>query len=348
MSETMQAAFFAGPRKLEVREIPVPHAGLGEIVLDVRACGVCGSDLHQFEGRWEQPDYVPGHEVTGEVIEVGEGVCEWQVGDRVGIEPFGYCGRCCYCMAGRYYQCEQMGFLSLSGHGGFAERMVTPAYAAYRLPENLDYPTGALVEPLAVAVHGSRLANINFTDEVLVLGAGSIGLLTASTANSFGAHKVAITARHNYQKQAAYSLGVDRVLSINVEELQQQVKDNFTHGPSVVVETVGSAAGTYQLAVDLAGSLARVVFIGANTGTVQDFNFDPVMSKELTLYGSGAYAQIGTRRDFDVAFDLLAQKPTIYSQLITHKFELKDIQNAFELASHKTESQAIKVMMIRE
>lgn len=347
MSETMQAAFFAGPGKLELREVPVPHAGPGEIVLEVRACGICGSDLHQFEGRWPQPEFAPGHEVAGEIIEIGEGVQDLQVGDRIAIEPFVYCGHCCLCMAGRYYQCDGMGFLSLSANGGFAERMVTPAYAAYRLPDSLSFETGALVEPLAVAVHGSRLANINFSDEVLVLGAGSIGLLTASTANSFGAHKVAVTARHHYQRQAAYALGVDHVLSTDVSELKEQMKGFFTHGPSVVVETVGSSAGTYQLAVDLAGPLARVVFIGANTGTVQEFNFEPVMSKELTLYGSGAYAQIGTRRDYDVAFDLLAQKPTIYAQLITHKFELKDIQHAFELARHKTESQAIKVMMVR-
>ena len=105
MSETMQAAFFAGKERLELREVPVPQPGPGEVLLDIRVCGICGSDLHQFAGRWPQPAFVPGHEISGEIIAVGTDVAGWSTGDRVCVEPFLYCGACCYCMAGRYYQC---------------------------------------------------------------------------------------------------------------------------------------------------------------------------------------------------------------------------------------------------
>jgi D-arabinose 1-dehydrogenase-like Zn-dependent alcohol dehydrogenase len=134
MSETMQAAFFAGEGALELRELPVPQPGAGEVLLEVCACGICGSDLHQFAGRWPQPEFVPGHEIAGEILAVGEGVSGWSVGDRVCVEPFLYCGACRYCMAGRYYQCAEMGFLTLTANGGFAEKMTCPAYALYRLP----------------------------------------------------------------------------------------------------------------------------------------------------------------------------------------------------------------------
>jgi len=347
MSETMQAAFFAGAGVVELREVPVPRPGSGEVLLEVRACGICGSDLHQFAGRWPQPAFVPGHEISGEIIALGDGVSGWSVGDRVCVEPFLYCGACRYCMAGRYYQCPEMGFLTLTTDGGFAEKMSCPAYTLYRLPDNVDFTTGALAEPLAVGVHAVRIVGVNGADEVLVLGAGTIGLMTAAAAQAFGARQVAITARHEYQAEAARGLGLETVLSTDADVLREQVTALFPDGPSVVFETVGSAHGTFQQAVDLAGKLARVALLGGNTGPVERFDFSALPTKELTLYAPLAYAQLGTRRDFEVALDLLAATPQRFARLITHRFGLADIQQAFALACDKARSHAVKVMMVR-
>lgn len=347
MSETMQAAFFAGDNALELRTVPVPQPGPGEVLLDVRASGICGSDLHQFAGRWPQPPFAVGHEVAGEVCAVGDGVTGWAVGDRVCVEPFIYCGTCRYCMAGRYYQCDAMGFLTLTADGGFAEQMACPAYALYRLPEHVDCATGALAEPLAVGVHAVRVVEVNGADEVLVLGAGTIGLMTAAAAKAFGARRVAITARHAHQADAARRLGVDAVLSTEPEALRQQVADLFPTGPSAVFETVGSAHGTFQQALDLAGKLARVALLGGNTASVDGFDFRPLPTKELTLFAPLAYAQIGAKRDFEVAVELLAAAPEAYASLITHRFALADIAEAFALASRKADSGAIKLLMVR-
>jgi len=347
MPNTMPAAFFAGVRKLELRTVPIPEPGPGEVRVDVRASGLCGSDLHQFEGRWEQPPFVPGHEVAGEITAVGAGVCGWQVGDRVCVEPFLYCGRCCYCLTGRYFHCEAMGFLTLTAHGGFGEAMVCPQYTLYRLPGNVGYETGALAEPLAVGVHAVRLAHVSGADEVLVLGAGTIGLMSALAARAFGARTVAITARHRHQARMARELGLEVVLPTEAEALAAAVAEVFPRGPSVVLETVGSAHGTFQQAVQLAGKLGRVALVGGNTGPVDSFDFAPVSAKELTVYGSGAYAQIGTRRDFAVALDLLESDPELYVKIITHRFDLVDIQRAFEIAGDKAAQEAVKVMMVR-
>lgn len=347
MQTTMQAAYFAGPRRLQVRPVPVPSPGPGEVLVQVRACGLCGSDLHQFEGRWEQPPFVPGHEIAGVVSARGEGVDRWQPGDRVCVEPFLYCGQCRYCLAGRYLHCPKMGFLTLTADGGFAEYVTCPAYGLYRLPEALDFEAGALAEPLAVAVHAARVAGVGAADEVLVLGAGTIGLLSAAVARAFGSRRVALSARHPFQARAAGDLGLLEVLSADPALLAAQVAALFPAGPSVVLETVGSAHGTFQQAVDLAGVLARVALVGGNTGPVDSFDFGPLSAKELTVYGSGAYAQLGTRRDFDLALDLLADEPDRYARLITHRFDLPDVQEAFELATDKQRSEAIKVMMVR-
>jgi L-iditol 2-dehydrogenase len=344
---TMQAAFFAGPDSIEVREAPVPRPGPGEVLLDVRACGICGSDLHQFAGRWEQPPFIPGHEIAGEIIGLGDGVADWAVGDRVTVEPFLYCGSCRYCRAGRYYQCPDMGFLTLTAHGGFAERVTCPAYTLCRLPDHVDFVTGALVEPLAVGVHAVRTVGVDATDDVLVLGAGAIGLMTAAAAQACGAHQVAITARHAHQAEAARRLGIGAVLSPEATALREQVAAFFPFGPSAVFETVGSAHGTFQQAVDLAGKLARVALLGGNTGPVERFDFSPVPTKELTIVAPLAYAQLGLQRDFSVATDLLAQDPGRYAHLVTHRFTLADIQNAFALASDKGSSGALKVVMVR-
>ena len=347
MPEMMQAACFAGAGKLELREVPVPEPGPGEVLLTIRACGICGSDLHQFAGRWPQPPFVPGHEITGEISAVGEGVCEWTPGDRVCVEPFLYCGHCRYCRAGRYYQCSEMGFLTLTADGGFAEQMVCPAYTLYRLAPNVDFVTGALAEPLAVGVHAVRIVGVNGADEVLVLGAGAIGQMTAAAARAFGARRVAITARHDFQADAARRMGVDAVLSTDPATLKQQVADFFPLGPSAVFETVGSAHGTFQQAVDLAGRLGRVALLGGNTGPVASFDFTPIPTKELTLYAPLAYAQIGTRRDFEVALELLAADPEGYAHLITHRVPLSDLPAAFELATDKRYSGALKAVMVR-
>lgn len=346
MPNTMPAAFFTGVGKLELRSVPVPQPGPGEVLLDVRASGICGSDLHQFEGRWEQPPFVPGHEIAGQIEAVGDGVCDWQPGDRVCVEPFLYCGRCCYCLAGRYFQCPDMGFLTLTADGGFAPKIVTPQYTLYRLPDSVDYETGALAEPLAVAVHAVRLAQVTAADEVLVLGAGTIGLMAVAAARGFGACKVAVSARHPHQAEAACALGADVILPTDTEALAAAVVEACPRGPSVVVETVGSAHGTFQQAVQLAGRLGRVALVGGNTGPVADFDFSPVSAKELTVYGSGAYAQLGTRRDFDVALDLLALDPEKYKPLITHRFALTDLEEAFAVAQDKRRWRAIKVMVV--
>lgn len=345
MAATMQAAYFVGENQLELREAPVPTPGPGEVLLAVSACGICGSDLHQFAGRWPQPKFVPGHEISGVVEQIGSEVEDFAPEDHVCVEPFLFCGRCYYCLMGRYLHCEQMGFLSLTADGGFAEKVVVPAYSLHRLPANVGDEVGALAEPLAVGVHGVRLARVTAGDEVLVLGAGAIGLMCLAAARLHGADHVYISARYPYQGEAAMSLEADGVFNTDPEVLRGQVEQAYEHGPEVVIEAVGTGAGTIQLALDLAGALGRVVIVGGDTGRVNQLNVEPLTRKELTVLGSRAYGQIGARPDFEVTTELLAKQPSVFERLITHRFSLEQVQEAFLLAADKHESEAIKVLV---
>lgn len=346
MPQTINAAFFDGKGKLAVRQIEVPSPGPGEVLIDVKASGVCGSDLHQFAGRWQRPEFAPGHEVAGVITAIGAEVADVQPGDRVCVEPFTYCGSCRYCLAGRYFQCPEMGFLTLTAHGGFAESLLAPSYALYRLPDTVSLEAGALAEPLAVAVHAARLAGISGADGVLVLGAGTIGLMCVAAARHLGSHGVYITARHAHQAEAALALGAAGILSTETEELRRQIEQHFDRGPEVVMEAVGSAARTFQQAIEVAGKLGRVALMGGNTEPMDGINLEPVIMKELTIYGSGCYGQIGTRKDFEITLEILESRPEAFEKLITHRFALEEIQEAFETAADKARTKAIKVMVV--
>lgn len=344
MPKMIQGAFFAGERALEVRSFEIGAPGPGEVLIDVAASGVCGSDLHQWLGRWERPEFIPGHEVSGTVAEIGSAVRGLSPGDRVTVEPFIFCGRCRYCLAGRYFHCREMAFLTLHDHGGFAHRILAPDYAVYRLPAALSLDTAALCEPCAVGVHAARIAGVCADDQVLVIGAGAIGLMALAAAKHCGARSVAILCRHPHQARAAEDLGADFILTPD-QDLPAAVSGHFPDGPDVVLEAVGSSGRGLPLALELAGKLARIALMGGNTEPLDNLDLSPVIMKELVIYGSGCYSQVGLRRDFEVALQILAAHPDVFRGLITHRFPLSRVQQAFETAYDKGRSRAIKVLV---
>jgi len=198
--ETMLAAFSGGKEKIEVREAPVPSPGPGEVLLRVRACGVCGSDLHFYRGELPIPTPVsPGHEFAGEVVEAGQGVEGFAPGRRVVVEPLRTCRECDYCRTGNPQLCPRRVLLGTFAPGGLAEYVAVPAYTLYALPDALDFELAALVEPLAVVVHALHLVDFAYGERVVVLGSGTIGVMTALAARALGAAEVTITYRYEHQ-----------------------------------------------------------------------------------------------------------------------------------------------------
>lgn len=339
---TCLGAFFAGQEMFEVREFALPERGPADVVVRVAACGICGSDLHQFTGRWPRPHVVPGHEIGGIVAEVGPNVSTVGPGDTVAIEPIIRCGRCRYCLTGRYLLCTSGRFISVEAHGGFAELVVVPDYCCYRLGAGVDAALGAFAEPLSVGLHAVRIAEVNGDDSVLVLGAGTIGLMTVAAARAMGAGRIMIVAKYPHQRDAARRLGADDVLE-PTEGLKEALRASCPEGPDIVIETVGTVGGVIQEALEVARKLGTVVLVGGITEP-SVLHLGPIIHKELRVLGSPCYGQVGLQQDFAIATELISSGRVDVQSLVSGSYPLESIQQAF-LGARDKAAGAIKVLV---
>jgi len=333
----MRAAFFNGKESVEIRDVDKPSPGPGEVLLRVRACGICGTDLHYYAGTFPYSrKRTPGHEFAGEVAELGEGVSRVAVGDLVAVEPLRRCGECVNCMSGRYHLCEKNTFVSDQSQGAMAEYTIVPAYTLYRLPEAVDLELGALTEPLAVAVHGLHMVDLRAAERVLVLGSGTIGLMSTLAASAAGAEVVS-TYRYDHQGEAALAVGAARV-----------VRDGETsglekEGIDVVVETIGGTAPTLQQAMGIVRPGGRVSVLGV-FAQPQSLNALGLVLKDVRMAGGITYCRPGPHSDFDVALSILATHCDRARSVISHKFPLTDASQAFATAADKS-TKSLKVQL---
>src|SRR5215467_7136057 len=238
----MQAAFCRGAGNVVLDDVERPTPGAGEVVVRVRNCGICGSDLHWYHDQMMIPSVCPGHEIAGEVADVGAGVTSLKPGDPVALEGIASCGRCRYCAIGEYQRCPRVRVVGITIPGGFAEYVRMPAAHCFRVPTGVDFATAALSEPLGVAVHGVRLAGLEIGQQVAVLGAGTIGLMAVVAARAGGAGEIIVTARRPQQKAAALALGADRVFA---DDDEGALFEAAGESPiDLVVESVGGTAST--------------------------------------------------------------------------------------------------------
>ncbi len=339
----MRGLFCTAARQLEVREIDAPAPAPGEAVVRVRACGICGSDLHWFGGASPPPQVCPGHECVGEIAAVGAAVSALREGDRVAVEPLRPCGVCERCGRGAYHLCSRLEILGISRNGGLADFVAVPAERLYALPADLPMRSAALSEPLAVCVHAVRLAPVALGDRVLVLGAGTIGLLSIVAARAAGAAEVWATARHPHQAAAALALGASRVFAGEREAAHELPALAQERPVDVVIETVGGAADTLRAAVRCARPGGVVVVLGV---FLVDPAFDALslMMKEVRVVGSIVYNRSAGKADFAVAIELLAARQAALAPLVTHAFSLDAALAAFTTAADKS-SGAIKVVV---
>ena len=321
-----------------MRDVTRPEPGSGEVVVKVHNCGVCGSDLHYYHGGLPVPGVCPGHEISGEVADVGSGVTGVRAGDRVAVEPLITCGSCAACRRGDYQLCVQLQILGTHADGGFAEYLRVPSYSVFTVPPDLDWPVAALTEPTAVCVHAVRLAGVQLGDRVLVLGAGTIGLLSALAARAAGASEVLITARHPHQRELAQYLGARAFAESQADELTSYA---FEHPVDAVVETVGGTADTLNQAMMYVRPGGTISVLGVFTEAVS-FRALFLVLKEPRIIGSLTYGRTGCRADFDVAIEVLRQHRHEVAPMITHQFPLADISAAFHTASDKTQ-RSVKV-----
>ncbi len=335
----MKAAYYQGNRTIKLGESVPRTPGLDEVRIHVAYCGVCGTDLHIFKGGMDKRVSIPqviGHEMSGEIAEVGGNVRGWSVGDRVVVRPLHPCGNCPACRAGHAHICYNLKFLGIDTPGAFQGSWTVPAHTLHRLPPNLPFDRAALIEPVAVACHDVRLGEVKSGEEVVVIGGGPIGLLIALVAASIKA-RVLVSEVNPFRLNLARELGLEAVNPKEVDLADLIGKRTGGAGADVVFEVSGSAAGAATM-TQLVRSRGRIVIV-AIFGEAPKVDLFRFFWRELRLRGARVYEA----EDFDKAIALSASGALPLEHLISARQPLKDLQTVFEQI--ETSTDLMKVLM---
>lgn len=296
----MKALLLSEYKKLELVELPRPEAREGELLIRIHACGICGSDVHGYDGSTGRrlPPIVMGHEAAGVVESVGSGVTGFAAGDRVTFDSTVYCGQCFYCKRGEVNLCDDREVVGVSTPsfkrmGAFAEYVTVPARIAYKLPEGMPYAHAALIEAVSVAVHAVGLTRIALGDDVLVVGAGMIGLLTMQAARLAGAGRVFVMDVDETRLELARRLGATATFNTHGEEAAREsvteiVEMTHGRGTDAALECVGATAPV-KLALDSVRKGATVTLVGNVAPTIV-LGLQSTVTRQIRLQGSCASA----------------------------------------------------------
>lgn len=324
----MRAAVMQGLHKpLAIETIPDPTPGEGDVVVKVGRCGICGSDLHMTE----DPAYgqgagsILGHEFAGEVVALGKGVEGLNTGDLVSVIPLQSCGQCHSCSTGEVQWCEKFG---LQG-GGYAEYALTRPNQCVRLPKSASLADGAIVEPLAVALHGVALSRMRIGDKVLVLGAGPIGLAVAFWARRYGAGRVVVQDLADWQSDRALRMGAHDFV-VEPDDPIGSAERALGGKADVVFECVG-VPGLIAQAVDQVRNDGTIVLLGLCTRP-DTFNSFAMLSKQVKLATSAFF----TRQEYEAALDALDRGAVEPRLLVTDTISLDATPDVFESLRKRT------------
>lgn len=286
----MKSAVFYGKHDLRVEEHEMPKVGPKDVLIQVKACGVCGTDVHIYErdkGAAEvTPPTILGHEFSGVIAEVGSEVTNYKAGDRVCIDPNCYCGACEPCRNGVVHYCEHMIGYGTTVNGGFAEYCAVNERQVYKLGDNTSFEQGAMTEPVACCLHGMDMCEIRPGHQVVVIGGGMIGLLMLQLSRLAGAAKVALLEPVESKREVGKKLGADICIDPIHEDVKARLKEEGMTWVNTVIECVGRPS-TIEQAIDIAGNKAVVMMFGLTkpdeTISVKPFE---IFRKELVLKAS--------------------------------------------------------------
>ncbi|XP_043710221.1 sorbitol dehydrogenase-like [Telopea speciosissima] len=346
--EVNMAAWLLGINNLKIQPFKLPPIGPHDVRVRVKAVGICGSDVHYLRtmgcaGYVAKEPLVIGHESAGIIEEVGSEVNHLVVGDKVALEPGVSCWHCNFCKEGRYNLCPDMKFFaSAPFHGSLANQIVHPADLCFKLPDNVSLEEGAMCEPLSVAVHACRRANIGPETNVLIMGSGPIGLVTMLVARAFGAPKIVIVDVDDNRLSVAKKLCADEIVKVstNIQDTAEEVVQiNKAMGARVDVtfDCVGfNKTMSTALSATSAGGKVCLVGMGHNEMTIP---ITPVTAREIDIIGIFRY-----KNTWPLCLEFLRSGKIDVKPLITHRFGFsqKEVEEAFETSARG--GNAIKVM----
>jgi L-iditol 2-dehydrogenase len=345
----MKAAIFSGPRRVRVVDVETPKIASNEVLIKTQVAGICGTDLHFYSGKNGALEnliermkttiapykIIMGHEFSGFVTDKGNDANDIELNERVTAWPIIPCHECKYCKMGFTHLCENRRLWP----GAFSEFIKVPLENVIKIPAKLSYEEAAMLEPIACAIHAVKLAEIEKHHSIFILGAGTMGLLVLQVARSFGVEKILVTDVVDFRLEMAKKLGAD--IAMNATKVDSYEKKTLMKDLDVAFECSGSSASTINQAIDLIDKRGTIMVFGSFTSPPQ-INLLKFRQKELAIIGSEASQKI----DFLDGINLLTDGKVKVQPLITHKFPLESIRNAFEVALGKEKTKSIKVQII--
>jgi len=337
---TNQAAYLMKKQKIELLDCEFPKVGPEDVLIEVEYVGICGSDMHFFQhgriGRkvLDEP-FILGHECSGTIREVGVGVKNFAIGDRITVEPGIGCGVCEFCRSGRYNICPDVRFISSPpDHGALRRWMSYPAKACFKLPPNVSTMEGAMIEPLSVGIHAAVRANVDFRKVVVIQGGGCIGIMILLACKAMNAKRIIINDISNERIQKAIELGADYGINGMQEDVVKQVSEiTGGYGADIVFEAAGTPTTTLQ-AVDLVKRGGTIVQVG-NVTDETPYIFNELSRLEVDIRTVFRYCN-----DFQTAIELVARESINIKQVNPKMYPFEDVQFAFSSALNNSDHAA--------
>lgn len=342
----MKALVLRSVGNIEYTEVPAPAVKSGEVLLKIKACGICSSDIPRIftTGTYHFPT-IPGHEFSGQIVDVGEGIERSLIGRRAVVFPLLPCRKCASCKAEEYARCENYNYFGSRCDGAFAEYLAVPVWNIITFSDDIPYTTAALCEPASVAKHCADAGQIRNGDIVAVIGTGTIGFLAALWAKELGAGKVIVVGRNDEKLEFAKKLGIDNIINSQKENsLSDFMNLTDKQGADVVLECVGSnqSIGNSVLYAKKGG---KIVLTGNPEGDIclDKQVYWKILRNELSITGTWNSSYSSGKNDWKSTIAALENGNFNISELITHTFSLAEYEKAFETVKSKEEF-SIKVM----
>ena len=343
----MKALLLTAPSKLEFTDFPDPKPADDEVLLRIRACGICGSDIHGWDGSSgrRRPPLIMGHEASGEVVAAGPRAKAWRAGDRVTFDSTIYCGQCRFCREGQVNLCENRRVVGVAPaeykqHGAFAEFVTVPDRILYRLPDTLPFEQAAMVEPVSIAVHAVKRTEIPKGATAVVIGSGMIGLLVIQALRWAGARQIVAVDLADNRLALAQKLGATHIINSGRADAAAEIA-RFTDGlgADVSFEVVGFTP-TLNLALSVLKRGGACVLVGNLSPKTQDFPLQAVVTKELKIVGSCASAG-----EYPLCLDLIARGEIDVKPMIEAVAPLAEGADWFARLSAKDGGRYMKVIL---
>ena len=339
----MKAAICEKPFEITVREVPTPAPGPDELLIQVKASAICGSDMKAYEGKHPliRLPIILGHEFAGVIVENGSRVDGFKVGDRVVVEPSSVCGQCFFCQRMQFSLCDNLKQLGHQLPGSFAEYTVAKARFTYLLPHGTPFEMGALAQPLAISIHALHRAGIGKGQTVLILGTGTIGLIILQLALQKGA-RVFVSDLVDFKLEKAKALGAHHAWKGSSPEMIEEIKSHTNGlGADVVIEAAGSSA-TIQQAFSAVRKSGTILLLGLTGHPKEEIPLERVTLNELNLHGTMRYAM----GDFPEAIEMIHQKMIDLDSLILKRFALVETPEVFKETFRSPQNVLKSVMII--